>query len=253
MYLLQTIPAFQKKIQTLMQYQSEFTQEELHSKSKLQQAQAENSSSRSTGGLFVSNVEISELEADISVIMLRLLIENEEIFSRWRFACHSILESADILITNGNFHLAKIYLRAALDGTVVSPDSVLSRSLTLQVMGTMTLWGQLRVCTLRKLLLCHRALKDGYNFILVSLSLLDPALQNFISGEFRQHLQHNVMEVVVKSPLVTDVQYHFQLHVQLKPPPEDMEGGHKLCPTMTMTKNTKKYIRDEIFDVSNWL
>ena len=234
-----------------MQYHSEFTQEELHSKSKLLSENKEPSRGAS-GGLFVSNKEILDLEADVSVILLRLLIENEEICCRWRFACHSMLECADILLTNGNFLLAKTYLRAALDGVIVSPDAAMTRNLTPQLTGTLTLWGQLRVWTLRKLLLCYRALDDGHNFLAVSLSLLDPALHSFVSLDCRKSLQSNVMMVKAQTPIVTDIQYHFKLQVQLTTPsPDNIEGNHALCPPMIMTKNATKHIHDESYRVSN--
>jgi hypothetical protein len=250
-YILQTITAFQKKIQTLMQYHSEFTEEELHSKFE------QRHESRTTGGLFVSNAEIFELEADISVIMLRLQIENEEIANRWRFACHSLLECADILMSNGKFWLARMYLRAALDGTIVSPDSVLSRSITPQPAGSLVAWGYLRVSVLRKLLLCHRVLGDGRNFVLVSLSLLDPALKRFISADNRMSLQNNVVMVVdVKNQIMTDIQYHFKLQVQLTAGTTaaslpNVRGDHApICVPMSTTAHSKS-IRDEMFYVSD--
>lgn len=243
--MLKAIGAVQKKIQILMQYNAEFTDEELHSKSMTDQEE------RSTEGLFVSNSEILDLESEITVIVLRLQIENEEIAGRWRFVCRSLQDCADVLITNGKFSLAACYLRAGLEGTMVSPDSILTRCVTPQASGTVGSWGQIRVASLRKLLLCYRALEDDQKFVQVSLLLLDPNLKEYISLDARKQLQHNIVSVQMKNQIKPDTSHHFKLDVLLSVPKNitDIEGEHSKYPMMSLISSSK-HIHDETFTVS---
>ena len=225
-----------------MQYRSEFTEEELRANS------LQNSKARSNG-LFVSNSEIMELETDISVIMLRLLIENEELANRWRFACNSLLDCADILMSNGSMSLAKTYLYSAVDGTLVSPETVLTRSLNPQP--SLKQWNQLRMWTLKKLLLCHRAIDDGANFVLVCLSLLDPSLKELMSLEDQKCLQRNVMSVSIRNRIVTEMKHHFDAQIDFESGElESLKSkpGHSTYLAVNIT-TSKKSIHDESFNV----
>lgn len=247
MYVKQTIRAVQKKIQVLMQYHAEFTADELHANKKLNPEFC----SKMTDGLFVSNSEILDLETEISVIILRLQIECQEISGRWRFACYSLSECADILMTNGQFALAKLYLQAGVDGSTFSPNSVLTRCIAPQTSGAMAQWGQIKVSTLRKLLVCYRALNDTQNFVLVSLMLLDPRLVRFLSLGDRKLLQQSVTSVQLKNEIVTDINCYFEVQVQLEDSKTSLAaaGAHSQCPKLLPSVNSK-HIHDETFNVS---
>lgn len=65
-----------------------------------------------------------------------------------------------------------------------------------------TLWGQLRVWTLRKCLLCARALEDRLDYLSIVLSLLEPVCAQGVcalSVEFRSALQKDFVTLATQN------------------------------------------------------
>lgn len=161
--------------------------------------------------------KLSALEADAAITLTRLLAEHEEIGGRWRFASRAKVECADILITQGRFSLARVYLRSALDNTPLVPLLVTSlvKPPIKSATNPFVLWGHLRVWALRKCLLCARALGDLRDYLSLCLSLLESACVVFVSEEFREVLHR---DLVLLSPLLSQPLQHF-------PTAEDCGGG----------------------------
>jgi hypothetical protein len=105
-------------------------------------------------------------------------------------------------MTRGQFSLARVYLRSALENAALVPLLVTSLvQLPAQTADAFYLWGQLRVWTLRKCLLCARALEDRLDYMSLCLSLLEPVSaqgDTSISAEFRSAIQKDVVTLAVQ-------------------------------------------------------
>ena len=94
-------------------------------------------------------------------------------------------------MSRGRFSLARAYLRSALENTPLVPALVTSL-VQLPAGDAAMLWGNLRVWTLRKSLVCARAVGDTFDYVSLCLSLLEPGCAHHISLELRRELQRDL-------------------------------------------------------------
>jgi hypothetical protein len=257
--------------------------------------------------------EFAELSADLTVIINRLIAEHEEIAGRWRFASKAKVEAADVLISRGKFLLAETYLNSAISNTplvssILTPLILLPSSVTSSILSSTTgsavpsnplhpislissqsgggdiscgFWGQLRIWTLRKKLICARCLQNKSDYLLTTLSLLEPHLSQYLSSSDLLILQNDMMrnsvsqltstgvllspsspssspsrgtgvgiggETLAPPRLVTvSSDHHFSFTIMMNTP-HHLRHQEPQYPCMTVT-NTTKHLYDEHFHV----
>lgn len=121
-----------------------------------------------------------DLEASLSITLLKILENAELSAGRKRAAANAKLQSADVLLYIGAFHQASCFYSEILSSPSISSSSELGASKN--VPNACFHWGDIRYTILRKLLLCSRVAENKLVYSYSALQILHPfILKTYVS------------------------------------------------------------------------